>query len=614
MNRFRYLCLIVVLVFVLPLISFSQNCVISFTDVTNKPKIPTVATNYNLNILNILPCDKFCMSDTIIGKNVETGKVEKISLGKTRHSLTTSLCDTQIIIKLQSEGIIGGQEDITFVSDLTETSRAEISSTILKSTTGALGTVPSYRFDIGANGLLVGGRGKFIIKNRGGAKYEIDIVFTLEYIGQNNCFCVDTIPPVIKNCPTQVSKYSLTATDCVPVTWQTPIATDNISIPPSVSSNYPSGYCFPVGTTKVIYTAKDAAGNTSTCSFDVTVKPNCTRYTVDNTQQICSPNTWKPYALMIGNTLYKAEQVTFVQSFDGTATLTGVFRDNRLQPVTANITMSGYTKNLSAFGRIRNYCLLNAFESTQDWFLYPNYSGTLQFGNYPPVSILKRSNFQFGTGANMQNIFDFGGAATFTIDGQSAQFGFKLNNPILCSATTPLMRAAFNAEGAVEPERIKLQWVENVTEEGDAITIEKVVNGTYEVINTLKPLLEKGLRHYTVYDENPVEGINHYRISLKKQNGYIENQTVTLGYSKQAYAQIFPNPVADDMQVILQEKPKNKVTLHLYNATGYEVKTVVGDGNTAYTIQTDDLPAGLYMLRIAQSGKRDYMKQVIISH
>jgi len=50
-------------------------------------------------------------------------------------------------------------------------------------------------------------------------------------------------------------------------------ATDDIDPDPSVVCTPASGTTFPVGTTTVTCTARDAAGNESTCAFDVTVEP-----------------------------------------------------------------------------------------------------------------------------------------------------------------------------------------------------------------------------------------------------------------------------------------------------------------------------------------------------
>jgi large repetitive protein len=56
------------------------------------------------------------------------------------------------------------------------------------------------------------------------------------------------------------------------VAYPDPIATDNCpGVTYALTGGLPSGSTFPIGTTTVTYTATDLAGNTSVCSFDVTV-------------------------------------------------------------------------------------------------------------------------------------------------------------------------------------------------------------------------------------------------------------------------------------------------------------------------------------------------------
>jgi Leucine-rich repeat (LRR) protein len=78
----------------------------------------------------------------------------------------------------------------------------------------------------------------------------------------------ETIPPVLSNCPANIS-LTTTGTTAI-ATWTAPTATDNCGTP-SVLSNYNSGFAFPIGVTSVTYTATDGKGNKSTCSFNVTV-------------------------------------------------------------------------------------------------------------------------------------------------------------------------------------------------------------------------------------------------------------------------------------------------------------------------------------------------------
>jgi uncharacterized repeat protein (TIGR01451 family) len=80
----------------------------------------------------------------------------------------------------------------------------------------------------------------------------------------------DTEPPVITSPAPMV--VTTDAGTCGAVVSFTPTATDNCPAGLTVTSSPASGSVFPVGTTTVTCTAKDAAGNTSNCSFDVTVK------------------------------------------------------------------------------------------------------------------------------------------------------------------------------------------------------------------------------------------------------------------------------------------------------------------------------------------------------
>ncbi|TPV33434.1 HYR domain-containing protein [Paucihalobacter ruber] len=76
--------------------------------------------------------------------------------------------------------------------------------------------------------------------------------------------------PVISDCPTDITIANDPDVCSAAVTWTAPTATDN-SGSVTLTSNFEPGHIFPVGITEVVYTAKDAAGNQSTCKFNVTV-------------------------------------------------------------------------------------------------------------------------------------------------------------------------------------------------------------------------------------------------------------------------------------------------------------------------------------------------------
>ncbi|MBS1497154.1 MAG: HYR domain-containing protein [Bacteroidetes bacterium] len=81
----------------------------------------------------------------------------------------------------------------------------------------------------------------------------------------------DAEPPVI-SCPADITKNTDPNLCSAVVNFNLPTATDNCSGVVTVTSVPASGSVFAKGTTPVTVTAKDAAGNTSTCTFNVIVK------------------------------------------------------------------------------------------------------------------------------------------------------------------------------------------------------------------------------------------------------------------------------------------------------------------------------------------------------
>jgi hypothetical protein len=88
----------------------------------------------------------------------------------------------------------------------------------------------------------------------------------------NSCIALvivrDTTPPQL-TCPVNITQDA-TGPDGAVVSFS-PLATDDCSGPPAVTSVPSSGSTFPIGTTTVVCTATDLAGNSASCQFQVTV-------------------------------------------------------------------------------------------------------------------------------------------------------------------------------------------------------------------------------------------------------------------------------------------------------------------------------------------------------
>ncbi|RKS42742.1 gliding motility-associated-like protein, partial [Gillisia mitskevichiae] len=104
------------------------------------------------------------------------------------------------------------------------------------------------------------------------------VEFTATDASGNTSTCSFTItitdeePPTIL-CPANIDMDVDQGICGAVVTFETPIATDNSNFEVTITQTAgpTSGEVFPVGTTTVTFTATDSAGNSASCSFDVTV-------------------------------------------------------------------------------------------------------------------------------------------------------------------------------------------------------------------------------------------------------------------------------------------------------------------------------------------------------
>ena len=74
------------------------------------------------------------------------------------------------------------------------------------------------------------------------------------------------------SCPEDVTAFTSPGTCDAPAEWEIPTFSDNCPGGMITGSTHNPGDIFPIGTTEVTYTAVDAAGNESTCSFNVIIE------------------------------------------------------------------------------------------------------------------------------------------------------------------------------------------------------------------------------------------------------------------------------------------------------------------------------------------------------
>ena len=155
----------------------------------------------------------------------------------------------------------------------------------------------------------------------------------------------DNIPPVILNCPSNITRGTDAGLCTAVVTWAAPVATDNCSAPGNLTwnSSHVSGSTFPIGTTIVTITVTDEANNTSNvCTFNVTVNDTQApiRPTIASVTRQCEYNlTPAEYPTTTDNcnvTITGVPSVSFPYTATGATTIVWTFTDAAGNSTTAN--------------------------------------------------------------------------------------------------------------------------------------------------------------------------------------------------------------------------------------------------------------------------------------
>jgi len=143
--------------------------------------------------------------------------------------------------------------------------------------------------------------------HRPGSEFPIgttDVIYTGTDDAGNVTTCTfqvivkDTVPPVIKHCPADISVATAAASGNTAIEWTPPAATDKCTLT-SFQSTHQPGDIFPIGTTPVTYTATDKSGNVTTCIFTVTVEKEETP--LDITQLVTPDGNGSNDTWFIGN-------------------------------------------------------------------------------------------------------------------------------------------------------------------------------------------------------------------------------------------------------------------------------------------------------------------------
>jgi hypothetical protein len=158
----------------------------------------------------------------------------------------------------------------------------------------------------------------------------------------------------------------------------------------------------------------------------------------------------------------------------------------------------------------------------------------------------------------------------------------------------PVEMTSFIAER--ENNNIALTWETATEENNEGFEVERSIDGrNWEYVgfvagqgNTLET------SNYTFIDENPMTGVNYYRLKQVDYDGQFEYSDIVtvLFETNRPTLQIFPNPVDDKLNVI-----NGTGFATIYNILGQPVK-MFNINSEQFGINISDLAKGQYILSI----------------
>ena len=197
-----------------------------------------------------------------------------------------------------------------------------------------------------------------------------------------------------------------------------------------------------------------------------------------------------------------------------------------------------------------------------------------------------------------------------------------LTTTIQCtSCATPLAVEFIELTGAYSSGLNMLQWDFSGESSPGEFVIERSENGIqYTEIGTINPQkLGPGTSSFQFVDVPPVlSDLSYYRISLVHKNGNVTFSN-TLVLEKQltgdnALLEAFPNPVTDDLEIVLSSKSQTTYQLTLSDLNGRKIwnsNQQTQKGLTYTTIDMSELESGCYFLTATLNGRELSTQKIV---
>lgn len=258
-----------------------------------------------------------------------------------------------------------------------------------------------------------------------------------------------------------------------------------------------------------------------------------------------------------------------------------------------------------------------------DWIMYPYNSTTcadIPTGNYAPVRCNWNWSTTGGTGcatsipsggdpgnyepplpvvAGEQYVICF---SNYSSASTSVPLDFFGTATVSC---TPLNSELVTFNGKIIQDGIQLNWTTQTEINSSHFNIERSTDGlSFEAIGVIDANGNSNITlDYNFIDENPVEGMNYYRlVSVDYDQSSQMSQIIPIDFAPtEMNVDVYPNPSDNNFNIAVQLNTDSPIAIEIFDVAGKKVfmKNVIGEtGRNNIEIPANSIAKGFYNLRI----------------
>ncbi len=460
----------------------------------------------------------------------------------------------------------------------------------------------------------------------------------------------DIVPPVLSACPTNINLTTSGANAVA--TWTAPTATDNCGTP-IITSTANSGTSFNIGTTIVTYTAMDAKGNKTTCSFNVKVSL-ITNNLPDLTLSNLNPTNTSVVAGNIANFKFDLKNIGAGNAAGNFNIKSYLSKDNVLSAddiqdgniPTGNIaagqtiTQVGGAMTIAANTLAGTYYIISKADADNQ-IIESNENNnvivsstpitvTNTIANKPDLS-LTLSAVPLNPGQWKSTVLTL----TITNSGTLAATGVKvdfINQSNTAVSSILAYQTNYAPLGTTFDNWLGI-WNIPIINPGQSLIL--TYYGFTRVATTIPVFAQVKAQSPADADSNPGNNttgipIEDDEVLIKLNNG---NATAAASYSKSIdwyngdkdlNLQLYPNPTEGTFSIYINSdyfkinaddftQIERKATIFICNTLGIEVfKKEITNAKDVEEVSLDDIPSGSYFVRIEIPNKKALIKKLMI--